>query len=219
MSPQKPQWMLWQPFTTGAFSRDAVIYHWATISDILCSKKSVELLWKAKTAIAPEEWRKQSHQSKLQWLSKRTGNPGDNKLNSAAVDPLYSHGEGAQTLLPKLTHGSHWKLNRGDISNLTWRWWQHVHDAVQLGHRLCARRYQRHQHLFHHHIILICTFILHTLSSTGWKSFKRWDAVLSWAKTEWCRSADFSLATALPEQIAFSIFTPSFGASSCVQCY
>lgn len=41
------------------------------------------------------------------------------------------------------------------------------------------------------------------------KSIKRCGAILSCAKTKLCRSTNYSLATALPEQTAFSIFTPS----------
>lgn len=53
--------------------------------------------------------------------------------------------------------------------------------------------------------------VFHTAHSLKYwvKSFKRCNVVLSCAKTEFCRSTNYSLATALPEQIAFSIFTPS----------
>lgn len=79
-----------------------------------------------------------------------------------------------------------------------------MHCAVHLEHRLGSRRYQRHQNFF---TIILSWFGLSYC--TEWKSFKRCNAVLSCANSELCRSADYGLATALPEQIAFPILKPS----------
>ena len=135
MRPLKSKCILWQPFKAGAFSRDAVVYHWAIIMEpsLLCVKNRVFSCWEkqrccppwptlsasqcgprthigswsfclwichsgtthvsialqSRAAIALEEWRKQSHQSMLQWLLEITRNIKDSKLNSAALDPLY----------------------------------------------------------------------------------------------------------------------------------